>query len=157
MTAETPDGAPSPEAAGRKQDGTFARGVSGNPLGRPAGTRNRATVVAMELLDGEADKLTRKAVELALDGDTTALRLCLERIVPAAKSRPIKLEMPPVNTMDDVLKAQAVAIQAMADGEITPDEAATIAGVLEAKRRAIETVELEKRIAALEGKAEGQA
>jgi hypothetical protein len=111
----------------------------------------------MELLDGEADKLTRKAVELALGGDTTALRLCLERIVPAAKARPIKIELPTVETMADVLKAQGVAIRAMADGEITPDEAATIASVLDAKRRAIETVELEKRIAALEGKAEGAA
>jgi Family of unknown function (DUF5681) len=162
MTTETSieapaNDAPAPDNPGRNQDGTFAKGVSGNPKGCPRSSRHRATIAAMELLDGEAHKLTRKAVELALDGDTVALRLCLERIVPAAKSRPIKLEMPPVDTMADVLKAQAVAIQAMADGEITPDEAATIAGVLEAKRRAIETVELEKRIAALEGKAEGQA
>jgi hypothetical protein len=157
MTTETPIEAPAPVRPGRNQDGTFAKGVSGNPAGCPKGPRHKATLAAMELLDGEADKLTRKAVELALDGDTTALRLCLERIVPAAKSRPIKIAVPPVNTMADVLEAQAVAIQAMADGEITPDEAATIAGVLEAKRRAIETVELEKRIAALEGKAEGQA
>jgi len=85
-----------------------------------------------------------------MSGDTTALRLCMERIAPAAKSRPIKINMPVVATTADVLKAQGVAIQAMADGAITPDEAATIAGVLDAKRRAIETVELEKRIAALE-------
>jgi hypothetical protein len=74
----------------------------------------------------------------------------MERIVPAVKSRAIKIDLPTVDTMTDVLKAQSVAIQAMAAGDITPDEAATIAGVLDAKRRAIETVELEKRIAALE-------
>ena len=49
---------------------------------RPKGARNRATLAAETLLDGEAEALTRKAVELALAGDTTALRLCLERVLP---------------------------------------------------------------------------
>jgi hypothetical protein len=113
-------------------------------------------VAALELLGGEADRLARKCVEMALDGDATALRLCMERIAPAIKSRPIRIDMPAVETMTDVLKAQAVAIQAMAEGEITPDEAATIANVLEAKRRAIETVELEARLAKLEQSMEGR-
>jgi hypothetical protein len=121
----------------------------GNP-GRPKGALNKTTLAARELLDGEAEELTRKCIELAKDGDSAAMRLCMERIVPAVKSRTIKIELPTVDTMADVLKAQAVAIQAMAAGEITPDEAATIAGVLEAKRRAIETVELEARLVKLE-------
>ncbi len=60
----------------------FKPGQSGNPHGRPKGARNRATVVAEQLLDGEADTLTRKAIDLAKQGDTTALRLCIERILP---------------------------------------------------------------------------
>src|SRR4029453_5842349 len=111
MTTETPDDAPSPSKAGRNQDGTFAKGVSGNPAGYTKGSRHKATLAAMELLDGEAEGLTRKCVEMAMGGDSTAMRLCLERIVPAAKSRPIKIELPTVDTMTDVLKAKAVAIQ----------------------------------------------
>src|SRR6516162_10640502 len=72
----------------------FPPGVSGNPAGRLPGTRNRATMAAEALLDGEAQALTRKAIELALAGDTVALRLCLERIMPARKSRTLKLKMP---------------------------------------------------------------
>jgi hypothetical protein len=68
---------------------THKPGQSGNPYGRPRGARNRATVVAERLLDGEADALTRKAIELAKEGDTTALRLCIERILPARKDRPV--------------------------------------------------------------------
>ena len=67
-------------------DRLFRKGRSGNPAGRPPGSRNRATIAAEALLEGEAQALTRKAIELALAGDTTALRLCLERIVPQRKS-----------------------------------------------------------------------
>jgi hypothetical protein len=59
---------------------TFKPGQSGNPEGRPKGARNRATLAAERLLDGEADTLTRKAIQLAQQGDTTALRLCIDRI-----------------------------------------------------------------------------
>jgi hypothetical protein len=135
----------------RKQRGRpFRKGQSGNPAGKPKGTRHRATVAVQVLLEGEADALTRKCIELAKGGDTTALRLCMERLAPAMKSRPVQLPMPAVETAADILKAQAATIQAMATGEITPDEASVIAGVLEAKRKAIETVQLEERVARLE-------
>jgi hypothetical protein len=53
--------------------------------------------------------------------------------------RPVRLRLPEIAGAQDVMKAQAATIEAMARGEITPDEAATIAGVLETKRKAIET------------------
>jgi hypothetical protein len=135
----------------RKQRGRpFPKGKSGNPRGKPQGTRHRATMAVQVLLDGEAEALTRKCIELATNGDTTALRLCLERLAPAMKSRPVTLTLPAIETPTDILGAHTAAIQAMAAGEITPDEAATIAGVLEAKRRAIETVEIERRLQVLE-------
>ena len=140
----------------QKQRGRpWAKGVSGNPRGRAPGCRNRATVTPQALLDGEAEALTRKAVKLALRGDPTALRLCLERVLPARKGRPVELALPPVETAADVLGAQAAVIAAMAGGVVSPDEAAVIAGVLEAKRKALETVELERRLAALEAAAAG--
>jgi len=131
----------------------FRPGQSGNPDGRPKGSRNKATLAMEALLDGEAEAITRKAIEMAKEGDMTAIRLCLERILPTIKSRPIEIDLPPVKTAQDIQAAHGAVIAAMAKGEITPDDAGTIAGVLEARRRAIETVELEARMVALEEKA----
>src|SRR5215469_6310208 len=72
--------------------GRFQKGQSGNPKGRPPGVRNKATEAAEMLLDGEAEALTRRAVERALEGDATALRLCLERIIPPRRGRAVRLD-----------------------------------------------------------------
>jgi hypothetical protein len=141
----------SPEnAAGKQRGRPFRKGRSGNPSGKPRGTRHKATMAVQALLEGEAEALTRKCIDLAKEGDTTALRLCMERLAPAVKSRAVNLTLPAIETAADILKAQAATIGAMAKGDITPDEAVTIANVLEAKRRAIETVQMEERIARLE-------
>jgi hypothetical protein len=124
----------------------FARG---NP-GRPKGARHRVTCAVEDLLEGEAEKLTRKAIDLALGGDTTALRLCLERIAPPRKSRPVTLKLPSVVTADDVAKAQTVVINAAADGLIDLNEAVELAGLLESKRRCLETQMVDERIKKLE-------
>jgi len=136
--------------AGKQRGRPFRKGRSGNPSGKPRGTRHKTTMAVQTLLEGEAEALTRKCVELAMEGDTTALRLCMERLAPAVKSRAVNLRLPPIETAADILKAQAATIGAMANGDITPDEAVTIANVLEAKRRTIETVQMEERIARLE-------
>ena len=83
-----------PSKIGRQLDGRFAPGNNANPTGRPLGSKHKATLAIEALLEGEAEKLTRKAVELALAGDTTALRLCLERLVPPAKSRRVSIDLP---------------------------------------------------------------
>ena len=128
----------------------FKKGRSGNTKGKPKGARNKATLAAEALLEGEAEAITRKAIDKALEGDMAAIRLCLERILPAVKSRPIEIDLPPVETTKDIAAAHGAVIAAMARGEITPDDASDISGVLEVRRRAIETVELEARIVALE-------
>jgi len=133
-----------------KKKQTFKPGQSGNPFGRPHGSRNKATLALEGLFDDEGEAISRKAIEKALEGDTTALRLCLERIYPPRKSRPVALKLPAIETAEDVAKAHGTVIAAMAVGDITPDEVNTIAGVLEAKRRSIETCELEARMTALE-------
>ena len=119
-------------------------------VGRPKGARHKATVAAEALLDGEAEALTRKAVELALEGDVPTLRLCLERILPPRKDRPLSFSLPAVKAADDVADAQAAVVAAMAAGELTPGEAEAISSVVEARRRAIETTEIEARLTALE-------
>ena len=78
----------------------FPKGQSGNPAGRPAGARNRRTLAAVRLLDGEAEALTRKAVELALAGDAMALKLCLERILPPARERAVRFALPAIEADD---------------------------------------------------------
>src|ERR1700751_5428740 len=76
----------------RDAEGRFSKGESGNPAGRPPGARNKATEAAERLLEGEAEALTRKVVELALEGDSTALRLCFDRIIPPRRGRPVRLD-----------------------------------------------------------------
>lgn len=137
--------------AERKQRGKpFAPGVSGNPSGKPLGARHKATVAVESLMEGDAQALARKAVELALGGDTVALRLCLERIAPVRKGRPLVLRLPTVKTSADIVKALSAVVGHVAAGDLTIEEAAGVAALLEAKRKAIEMVEIEARVAKLE-------
>ncbi|MCZ6802990.1 MAG: DUF5681 domain-containing protein [Proteobacteria bacterium] len=142
-----------PENTGRNQAGQFCKGKSGNPTGKPKGARNKATLAALELLEGEAKNLSRKALEMALAGDTTALRLCLERIVPPTKERPLQdFELPVVSDAKSALDALNTIAQCLAGGELLPGEAATLCNLLEQYRKHFETTELQQRIEALEEK-----
>jgi hypothetical protein len=115
----------------------FEKGRSGNPAGRRGGSRNRATLAAAVLVEAEA--LTRKAVELALDGDPVALRLCIERILPPCRERPVRLALPPIESAGDVSGAMNAVTSALARGTLTPGEAERIAIVVETFARAIDT------------------
>ncbi len=118
--------------------------------GRPKGARHKATLAAEALLDGEAEKLTRKAIERALEGDGVALRLCLERLIPPRRDRPIRLDLPPTQDAAGVAAAQETVMRAAAQGELLLDEATALSGLLEARRKALETEDLEARIERLE-------
>ncbi|WP_306111509.1 MULTISPECIES: DUF5681 domain-containing protein [Roseovarius] len=131
---------------GRKPDGTFA---PGNP-GKPKGSRHRATQAVQELLDADGEALTRKAVELALEGDTTALRLCMERIAPARKDTPVNFDLPAMKSAKDASQAAQAVLQAVSKGQLTPLEGASVMALVEGYRKALETTELEQRITALE-------
>ncbi|WP_232493640.1 DUF5681 domain-containing protein [Novosphingobium kaempferiae] len=143
--------------AGEKQearhaDGRFAPGTSGNPAGKKPGTRHRATRAIEEMLAGEHDKLTRKAIDMALAGDTTAMRLCLDRIAPPRKDAPITFDLPPIKTAADTVSASCALLQAVSEGEVTPDEAGRVMALLTAHKSLVEVGDLEARIAALEEK-----
>ena len=128
----------------------FHKGRSGNPAGRRPGSRNKATIAAAQLLAGEAEGLTRKTVELALEGDPMALRLCVERILPACRERAVKFELPPIESAADIAPAMKAVTSALAAGTITPGEAATIAAVVDTFVRAIETSDFERRLKIVE-------
>jgi hypothetical protein len=121
----------------------------GNP-GRPKGARHRATIAIETLLEGEAETLTRKAIEMALAGDTTALRLCLERLAPPRKDRMVEFELKALNGPADALAAVVATLQATANGRMTPNDAAVVIGLLDTYRRSFEATNLEARIEALE-------
>lgn len=132
--------------SGRNTDGTFA---PGNP-GKPKGARHKATQAALAILDGEGAALTRKAVELALAGDTSALRLCLERIVPPRRDAPVQFDLPRMETARDAAKGAGAVLDAVALGDLTPTEGAHLMALVETFRRTLETTELEARVSALE-------
>ena len=116
---------------GRDAEGRFRKGQSGNPAGRSRGSRNKAIVAAEMLLESDAEALTRRAVERALEGDTAALRLCLDRIIPPRRERLVQLGLPPVRSVGDLGGAMAAITTAAARGAITPGEAAELARVVE--------------------------
>jgi hypothetical protein len=126
--------APSPGESGAvKNDSHTAdtRFKPGNP-GRPRGARNRSAMALEALLDGEAGEITRKAIELAKEGDITAIRLCLDRLMPVRRDRPVVFELPTIETAADLPKATNALLQAVASGELTPSEASDIGRAVDA-------------------------
>ena len=132
----------SPDKTGEQQAGRFRKGQSGNPRGRPRGARNSATLAAEALLDGEVQALTRKAIQMALDGDSVALRICMERICPARKDRPVAFALPPINTARDAADVMSDVLTAVASGQITPADASEISKVVAVAVKAFEAAEL---------------
>ena len=114
------------------------------------GARNAATVIAEQLLDGEAEEIIRKVIKKAKQGDMTALRLCLDRIVPPRRDRPVHFTIPVLNSADDASKAMAAIAAAVACGQLTPIESAELSNVVEVYVRAIEARDFEARLRALE-------
>jgi hypothetical protein len=138
------------EQTPKPRKGQFAPGKSGNPEGRPAGSRNKATLAIDALLDGEAAALTRKAITLAKNGDMQALKLCMDRIVPPRRDRPLNFALPAIASPGDAATAMGALLKATADGELTPLEAGEVAKLVDTYIRTVETNDLTKRIEQLE-------
>ena len=135
----------------KKQRKGFKKGVSGNPLGRPQGSRNKATLAAQSLLDGQAERLTQMCIDKALEGDMQALKICLDRLLPPTKERTITCPaLPQVEQIADLPKLTQAILQAVTKGELTPSEAATLSTLAANHGKMLETMELEQRISALE-------
>lgn len=136
---------------GRTPKGRFAKGFAQNPTGRKLGSRNRATQAALSLLEGQLEQITQTLIDAALDGNMTAIRLILERLVPPCKEKALpQIDFPPVTDARSLPKLTAAILGAVADGRITPGEGQALAALANTHAKNLELAELEQRIAALE-------
>jgi len=131
----------------------FQPGQSGNPAGRPRGSRNKRTIAAERLFDEAAEPLTKTLIELAASGHPLALRIAMEHICPT-KDRPVPFELPAIATAADAVAAMGAVVQGVADGDLTPREAAQVAAVIQRYASTLSTAELERELKVL-AKAEG--
>ena len=131
---------------GRNTVGQFSAGNSG----RPKGSRNKATIAIESLLQGQADALTQAAVTKALEGDSIALRLCMERIAPAPKDQPVSFSLPKMKNALDASEAAGSVLIAVSKSELTPIEATRVMGLIDSYRRTLQLTEIEERLQALE-------
>jgi hypothetical protein len=129
--------------------GQFQPGQSGNPAGRPPGIRDKRTAMR-ELLEPHAEELVAKAVDLAKNGDTTALRICLDRLIPPVKAKDQPVQLP--SLAGSLADSGRVILEALAEGRLSPEEAAHILQALSTQAKINEIDEIERRVAALEAK-----
>jgi hypothetical protein len=142
--------APPVDTGGKQAETRFKPGASGNPEGRPKGSRNATTLALESLLDGQAQALTQKAVELALAGDLTALRICLDRILPPRKDRPVTFTFPSITSVGEAAATISAVLAAVAAGELTPAEASEVGKLIDVYVKAVEATELVERLERLE-------
>lgn len=130
--------------------GRFGKGRSGNPAGRPKGSRNRSTLLCQDLLDGDGQLIVAKCISMAKEGHAVALRLCIERIVPPRLDRLVDFRLPKVHRAEDVAGAMAAVIDGAARGALTLEEAGQFTRLLERQRVILETADLAIRLEVLE-------
>ena len=126
------------ELAKRTSKGRFSQGLSGNPTGRPVGSRNRYTLFAEEFLRSRQEELIQKAVEMAMNGDPHALRLCIERILPVPRERRINITLPELTKVEHAPAVLARILEAVTEGEITVSEGLVLAQIVEVAKNVLE-------------------
>jgi Family of unknown function (DUF5681) len=125
----------------------FQSGQSGNPAGRPRGARNKRTLALENIMEGESEAITRKAIEMAKGGHIAAIRLVIDRLAPVCRDRPVDFELPPLEKPEDAVAASA---KIAAAGDLTPAEAAHLSKVVHAYVQALEAHVFDQRLAKIE-------
>jgi len=144
-----------PETTGAKQrQSQFRPGESGNPRGRPKGSRHRITLLAEAMVDEAAQDVVARIIDHAKQGDPAACKLLLDRILPIRKERPTPFALPEIQTVNDLPTALSAITAAVAEGNLTLTEAADASRLVENYARAVETTDLAARIEALESRAD---
>jgi hypothetical protein len=139
-----------PKTSGRDQEGRFLPGKSGNPAGRPVGARHAALLALDVIGSAAAVEVMGSVVAAARTGDMRAADILLRRLWPERRGRPVTFALPPLRTLEDLTCALAAVAKAIGDGDLSPEEGQSVAAALETWRKAVETTDIEQRLAALE-------
>jgi hypothetical protein len=118
-------------------------------LGRPAGSRNKKTIFQIAL-ESDGEKIIEKIKARALKSDPTAMRLCIERLIPVVRPPLKRFVLPKVDTAERLKEAVVAVTQAVAEGVLSAQEGESVARIIEAQRKNIEIGEFEARLKALE-------
>ena len=118
--------------------------------GRPRGSRNKTTLATQELLREHSQPLLHKALVMALKGDSTILRLLLDRILPRTKDPAVRMSQLRTGTPQELLQTHETLMRDLASGQLTPTQAQQIDSIIESRRRLLETEDLERRVRAIE-------
>ena len=145
-----------PDKTGQEQAGRFHPGQSGNPKGRPTGSRSKVLLALDALGEKEAESIVNAMIEKAKGGDANAGRAILDRVWPPRKGARLQFDLPEVTEANELPGAIAAVNRQVAEGDLAPEEATLIVGLLDAQRRALETSELAERIAAIEQRMAGK-
>ena len=139
-----------------KKSSLWEKGQSGNPKGRPAGSRNKASIATENLFLDEQERLTRKCIKLAMRGNMQALKLCIERICPVRRDTPIYTELPRVKTVEDATKLTSSLLDKVASGELTPSQGELLSRMAEKHIKVLQLNDLEARLQLLEERVENR-
>jgi hypothetical protein len=125
--------------------GRFQKGKSGNPSGKPKGAKDKRTELR-SLFEPHRKALIKTVVEKALAGDTTALRICIDRLVAPVRGNPVNIG----NFSGTLSERGERVMEAIAQGSISAEDAVSLMSVIQMQTRIVESDELEKRLSALE-------
>ena len=114
--------------------------------GRPRGSRNKSTQALQKMLGAYAEPVIAKCISAALEGDRSAMRLCMERILPPIKYSPVQLRLPRVKNAVGVGSAMERLVQGVANGEIPPEQAEMMAKVLEIRASRLQEEDVERHV-----------
>ena len=115
------------------------------------GSARNGTPAKVDLmLERETERIILKLVEKALDGDMVALRLCVERLLPPRRDRPVAFDLPAMQSAADALNASSAILTACAGGTLSPGEAAEIMSLVSTHVRMLEMTEIEARLSVVE-------
>ncbi len=133
LAKQQAEAAAAPAESGIAKDAKTGHFAKGN-AGRPKGSRNKVTLAIENMMEGEAEAITRHCIDLAKRGDPTAMRLVMDRIAPVRKGRPI----PKLEKRDGETSIEAL-LRAVLDGEIAPEEGKEVVGLIESAARVAAT------------------